>query len=91
MTIKTLISETEYLQKEKNAEFKSEYIDGEVVTMTGAQESHNLIVANLIAELGICLKKHKCRVYPSDFLLYIPQCNKYTYPDIVIVYEDPIF
>ncbi|MCU0444470.1 MAG: Uma2 family endonuclease [Microscillaceae bacterium] len=89
--LKTLISETEYLAQEKNATLKSEYLDGEVVAMAGAQEAHNLIVANLIIELGNCLKKHKCRVYPSDFLLHIPQCNKYTYPDIIIACESPIF
>jgi len=56
--------------------------------MTGAQEVHNRIVGNLIGELYVCLKTKECQVYPSDFLVYIPECDDYFYPDITVVCDN---
>ena len=79
------VSKEEYLDKEAKAETKSEYHNGKIVSMAGAQEIHNRIVGNLIIRLGMCLLDKECQVYPSDFLVYIPQCDDYFYPDITIV------
>ena len=81
------VSEEEYLRLEELAEFKSEYHAGEIVAMAGAQRNHNIIVANIIAALVVCLEDKKCVVYPSDMLLKIPECEKYVYPDITISCE----
>jgi Uma2 family endonuclease len=81
----TKISVEEYLQNEAKAEFKSEYHAGEVVAMAGAQFIHNQIVANLIIEIGTCLKAKNCQILPSDMLLKIPECEKFVYPDISII------
>ena len=43
----------EYLALEREAEFKSEYVDGYIVGMAGASEPHNLIVTNTVRELSI--------------------------------------
>ncbi|MEK7730038.1 MAG: Uma2 family endonuclease, partial [candidate division KSB1 bacterium] len=56
----------EYVAQERKAEFKSEYFNGEVFAMAGASQKHNLIVGNLVRELGTQLKKSRCQVYPSD-------------------------
>ena len=79
------ISVEEYLEQEAKNEHKSEYHAGEVVAMAGAQENHNLIVANLIMEVGICLKYKQCKLYPSDMLVKLAICEKFVYPDIVVV------
>jgi Uma2 family endonuclease len=79
------ISEVEYLEQEAVATTKSEYHHGEIVNMAGAREEHNLIVANAIVELGICLKGKHCKIYPSDMPLKLAQCNKYVYPDVMVV------
>ncbi|MEW6279917.1 MAG: Uma2 family endonuclease [Candidatus Eremiobacterota bacterium] len=42
----------EYLALERAADFKSEYLDGQMYAMAGANQRHNLIVANLTRELG---------------------------------------
>ncbi|NJL99239.1 MAG: Uma2 family endonuclease, partial [Synechococcaceae cyanobacterium SM2_3_2] len=39
----------DYLTQERQAECKSEYIDGDVVAMTGASRQHNLIAGNIFA------------------------------------------
>ncbi len=51
------LTEKEYLEIERLAEYKSEYFDGQMFAMSGASRAHNLIVANLIINLGIQLKE----------------------------------
>ena len=79
------ITEEEYLEFERNSEIKHEYYDGEIFATSGASEAHNLIVANLIAILGLHLKKKPCRVYPSYMRLKIEKTKVYAYPDVMIV------
>lgn len=85
----TQISPEEYLQQEAQAEHKSEYHAGEVVAMAGAQTAHNRIVANLMGEIGICLKSKNDLLFASAMLLSLPACKKYVYPDLMIVCEEP--
>ena len=48
---KRLISPEEYLAIERSAQYKSEYLHGEMFAMAGASREHNLIVTNSVAEL----------------------------------------
>ena len=79
------LSAEEYLERERSAEYKSEYIDGDVVAMPGASREHNLIVANLVGELRQQLKGRPEVVYPSDLRVWIPARRRYTYPDVTVV------
>jgi len=47
------ITPEEYLALEREAEYKSEYFDGEIFAMAGASEAHNLISGNFFAERAI--------------------------------------
>jgi len=82
---KNYITPEEYLATEREADFKSEYYQGEVFAMSGAGNNHNIITANLIIALGNEFKGKKCRVYPSDMRLHIPLNGLYTYPDVMAV------
>ena len=84
----TKISVEEYLAQEAKAETKSEYHAGEIIAMAGASRKHNVIVNNLLFLINRCLWDKKCQVYPSDMLLKLEKCNKYLYPDLMIVCED---
>ncbi|MCI0421322.1 MAG: Uma2 family endonuclease [Acidobacteria bacterium] len=75
----------EYLALERAAEYKSEFYAGEIFAMAGASEQHNLIVANLVRELGLQLKKRPCKTYPSDMRLKVAPTGLYTYPDVMVV------
>lgn len=75
----------EYLALERNAEYKSEYIDGLIYAMAGGSERHNIIVANLIISVGIQLRGRPCRVYPSDLKVRVPNSSKFFYPDVSVV------
>ena len=82
---KPYLSPEDYLALERSAEFKSEYFDGEIFAMTGASESHNLIVINTIRELSIQLKKRPCKVYANDMRVRVSPTGLFTYPDVMVV------
>ncbi len=85
------LTPAEYLALERSAEIKGEYFDGEIFAMAGASRAHNLIVGNLIRELGNQLRKGPCEVYPSDMRVKVDLTGLYTYPDVVVVCDEPRF
>lgn len=88
---KTYITPEEYLSLERQAEYKSEYFDGEVFAMVGASRKHNLITTNISRELSQQLKNKPCEVYSSDMRVRIPNANLYTYPDLSVACDEPKF
>ena len=83
------ITPEEYLEAERSAEFKSEYLDGQVFAMSGASRRHNLIVGKLVATFVHQLRGRPCEVYPSDMRLRVPETGLYTYPDVTVVCGTP--
>ena len=81
----------EYLTIERQALCKSEYFNGEMFAMAGASRRHNLIVLNIGAELRAQLHQRPCEVYTSDMRVKISRTGLYTYPDVVVVCEEPLF
>ena len=86
---KPYLTPEDYLAVERQAEERSEYLDGEMFAMTGGSLRHNLIVGNLVGELRQQLKKGPCQVYPSDLRVHVPATGLYTYPDIIVVCGEP--
>lgn len=86
---KQFITPEQYLYRERNAEFRSEYFHGGMFAMAGASANHTLIVLNAGASLREQLKKKPCRVYPSDLKLRIQATGLYTYPDLSVVCGEP--
>jgi Uma2 family endonuclease len=85
------LSPAQYLEQERRAEFKSQFYRGEVFAMAGASREHNLIVGNLVREIGNALKDRQCEVYPSDMRVKVAATGLYTYPDATVVCGDPVF
>jgi Uma2 family endonuclease len=81
----------EYLQLEEQAEYKSEYRDGEIISMTGGTTNHNEIAGNFYANLKFGLRQQNYRVYIGDVRLWIPRYQVYTYPDVMVISGDPIY
>lgn len=77
-------TDEEYLEYERAAKKKHEFIGGEIVAMAGAGERHNIIASNLFLELGLQARKSSCRAFASDMRVKAKQGNYY-YPDIVVV------
>ncbi|WP_247233823.1 Uma2 family endonuclease [Telluribacter sp. SYSU D00476] len=78
-------SPEEYLELEREADYKSEYYRGEIFAMAGAGHNHNRIVENLTGECYIYFKGKSCRTYSSDQRIHIPANGLYTYPDLIVV------
>jgi Uma2 family endonuclease len=89
-TLPKLYSQEEYLNLEEKFEFKNEYNDGEIIPMTGASLRHNQIIINLIVSLSKVINEDNWEIFANDLRLWIPQYNQYTYPDVMIVKDEPI-
>ena len=86
---KTCLTEQEYLELERKAEYKSEFYQGEMFAMAGAKEPHNMVAANVLAALHPQLRSRPCRVYSSDMRVRISASGLYTYPDVSVVCGQP--
>ncbi|MFN6517370.1 MAG: Uma2 family endonuclease [Nostoc sp. CreGUA01] len=78
-------SPTEYLELEVISEYRSEYIDGQIIPMTGGTPNHNQIALNLSGSLNFALKRQPYRVFVAEQRLWIPQKRIHTYPDVMVI------
>jgi Uma2 family endonuclease len=81
----------QYLALERQAEYKSEYVNGMIIALAGASRAHGLIVFNLARELGPQLIGRQCEAYVSDMRVKISATGLYTYPDLVAVCGEALF
>ncbi|MFN4774411.1 MAG: Uma2 family endonuclease, partial [Pseudanabaena sp.] len=82
---------SEYIALEDKAEFKSEYINGEIIPMAGASANHNKIALNLCRLLPLAIGEQTYEIFMSDMRLWLPEYSRYTYPDVMVVAGDPVF
>ena len=78
------VSEEEYLEGEKIAALKHEYVDGHIYAMAGAHSNHNVLSGNVHGEFRNHLKGKPCRAYMSDMKVRIANGSKYYYPDVLV-------
>ena len=88
---KTYITPEEYLAKERAADYKSEYYNGEIFAFAGASREHNTIVINLVLKLTPQIRKRNCEIYSNDMRVKVNATGLYTYPDVVVVCGKPKF
>jgi len=79
----------EYLALEEVADYKSEYVDGEIMPIAGGSTNHNQIALNISSLLNFAFRKLDYYVYMGDVRLWIPQKRIYTYPDVMVVAGEP--
>jgi Uma2 family endonuclease len=87
---KTFITPEEYLARERLAETKSEYYDGQIFAMSGASRPHGLVAVNLCRHLGNQLADRPCELFIGDMRVRVHQTGLYTYPDLVVVCGEPL-
>jgi Uma2 family endonuclease len=80
------ISPEEYLEGEKSASVKHEYVDGAVYAMAGASRRHNLIAGNTFLALGNHLRGKPCVPFNSDMKVRLPAewADAFYYPDVSV-------
>jgi Uma2 family endonuclease len=86
--IKPHYTPAEYFALEDQAEFKSEYYNGEIIPMAGGSFNHNEIITN-IGQLKSTLRSKGYRLYSSDVKLWIPKYGKGTYLDVMVIKGEP--
>src|SRR6266487_4348279 len=86
-----LITPEQYLDADREAEYKSEYYQGVMYAMSGGTMTHSLIIGNLTGELRQTLRKQKCFVCPTELRLRVTETGLYTYPDVMVLCGEPLF
>jgi len=88
---KKIYTPEEYLQLEEKSAEKHEYRRGDIVLMTGGTTNHNRLVLEFCTYLNFALREQNAEVFAGDVRLWIPDYREYTYPDIMVVKEQPIY
>lgn len=71
----------EYYERERLADYKSQYYAGEIFAMAGGSVRHSRIGTNLTTQLGLRLQNGACVPYNSDLRVAIQGTGLITYPD----------
>ena len=83
------LTDEEYLALERKAEFRNQFYDGIMYAMSGGSPIHAFVIAALAREFGNAFKKRPCRVASSDLRVRVSRGGLYTYPDIVVICDEP--
>src|SRR5580658_5663445 len=75
----------QYLEIERAAETRSEYLAGEMYSMPGSTLNHALIVNNTSFFLALQLRGRECTGFTTDLRLFVRQHNLITYPDVFVM------
>jgi Uma2 family endonuclease len=85
----THLTPEEYLAFERKATTKHEYLNGQIVAMSGASFAHNFLTMNTANQLYNQLIGGECQVATSDMRVKVTQIDSYFYPDVVVVCGEP--
>ncbi len=94
--VQTRLTPEEYITFERKALpdaeiIRHEYINGELIAMSGVSRAHNLITGNISGELRTLLRGSECETYANEMRVSTPTTTSYFYPDVVVVCEKPRF
>jgi len=84
--VKTGISFEDYLEFEKTAREKHEFVDGQLFMMAGASDRHNRLSGRLYAQL-LSTEVPPCRAFIADMKVETPSGQGY-YPDVLVVCDE---
>lgn len=74
----------EYLAWEEKQDERYEYVDGDILAMTGGTLPHNDLAINLLFALRSHVTKRGCRVNIADAKVQVAENGPYFYPDLVV-------
>ena len=81
----------EYNTREARAEYKSQYVAGEIYAMSGAQPWHIKIEANIGGILYTRFRGRPCEHYTSNLRVRVKAGELWTYPDVAALCGEPTF
>ncbi len=87
-----MMSEAEYLEYDRAHDGKHEYVNGEVVAVSGVSDAHDRIQVNATVALANRFRGGPCRVRGAGSArVRLDETGLYCYPDLTIVYGEPAF
>jgi Uma2 family endonuclease len=86
-----MISVAAYLENEKVADLKSEYVAGRCRPVTGASHLHDLLCMRLVRLLNAHLEDSSCRVFRPTVKVHVrlPGDERFYYPDLQVACDAP--
>lgn len=78
-----LMSETDYLRTEPDADVRREYIEGRAYAMAGSKRNHNILSGNIARHFGNHLEGTPCVTFSADIKVAVAG-KQYFYPDVVV-------
>ena len=82
-----MVAVEDYLEGERDAPVRHEYVHGEVFAMAGGSNVHNTVTLNLVTALNPTARQKGCRTYSSDLKVRVGE-NIFYYPDVMFVCEE---
>ncbi len=77
------ISVTEYLEREKHAEVRHEFVDGVLFAMAGEKRIHNKLARRFVLLLELLAESKKCEVIMETVRVQTRE-TRYRYPDFAV-------
>lgn len=74
----------EYLEQERHADVRHEYVDGEILAMAGETPAHNRIARNICIALEQAFGERSCESFIENIRVRVTP-TQYRYPDVVAV------
>ncbi len=78
----------EYLALDRAAEFRNEFLDGEIIAMSGGTMHHARLGGNVFGQFYVALQGSECEAFATDFRVRV-SARMYTYPDVIVVCGKP--
>jgi len=91
MQAKRRYTPEKYLELERAAEYKSEYLNGEIYGRSGGTLRHSAIAVNVSSEIRTQLKGKPCQVFSRDGKVRSTPSGLLAYPDVSVACGELLF
>ncbi len=78
------ISEADYLEVERSAETRHEFVNGELIAMAGGTPAHAHVIGEVYVALRGKLGSSGCIPTTGDQRIHVPATGLYAYPDVSV-------
>ena len=86
-----VFTDQRYLEFERIAQERHEFLDGSVYAMAGESPDHSTICFNLYGALRCQLRGTRCRGYSPNMKVATNELGLFSYPDLAIVCGKPTY
>ena len=86
---KRYFTQEEYAMLEEHAEYKSQYVAGEIFAMAGVEPAHDRIALNLGGMFYVRFRGRACTYHSADVKVRVKAGDLWTYPDLSVLCGQP--